>query len=186
MSASLPKLPYGNPDEPEASSVHIVAPEALDSTSVSQAVRYWMSLKGARKFPSRQDMALRDMTPFLRNVVLIRVIDKGADFEYRIAGDAHVQAHGLNFQGMRVSQVEALAPEQGKKTRATYEYVRLLGEPFAVRGWVGRDVPEAKFCYYETAFLPLGINGEVDHILVVTAYAPRAGLADFDHTAVPR
>jgi len=182
----MPKPLYGNPDEPEASSVHIVAPEALDSISVSQAVRYWMNLKGERRYPSRQDIALRDMTPFLRNVVLIRVVDEGADFEYRIAGDAHVQAHGLNFQGMRVSQVEMLAPERGKKTRATYEYVRLLGEPFAVRGWVGRDAPDSKFCYYETAFLPLGSDGEVDHILVVTAYAPRAGLADIGHSPVPR
>jgi hypothetical protein len=44
-----------------------------------------------------------------------------------------------------------------------------------MRGWVGRDRPQSAYSYYETAFLPLGQNNIVDHLLVVTNYRPRAG-----------
>jgi hypothetical protein len=180
MSSGSFHLPPGHPDAPKESSVHIVAAELLDSVPVSAALHYWKSLKGVRRFPAREELTPRRMAPFLRNIVLLRIIDDGADYEYRIVGDAHVQAQGLNFQGMRLSEVEAIAPEPGKLSRATYGHVRVTREPFAVRGWVGRDVPASKYCYYETAFLPLGKNDVMDHILVATSYAPRAGVADLD------
>ncbi len=101
-------------------------------------------------------------------------------------GDAHVQAHNLNFRAMRLGQIEATVPNYGKETRATYEHVRTLGVALALRGWVGRDVPDSNFCYYETVFLPLGANDEVDHILIVTSYVPCAGLADFEKTKLEK
>lgn len=116
----------------------------------------------------------REIARILRHVVLIRVIDDGADFEYRIVGDAHIQAHGTNFAGMRLTQFEA-DPTYDPNTRATYQFVRTTGEPLAVRGWVGRDAPASPYCYYETVFLPLGSGSVVDHLLVVSSYAPRNG-----------
>jgi hypothetical protein len=53
--------------------------------------------------------------------------------------------------------------------------VRTTGDPFAVRGWIGKDVPDARFVYHESVFLPFGDDGEtVDHELIVSVYVPRA------------
>jgi hypothetical protein len=175
-----PTFPRGISDAPAESSVHIVSPETLESGPVGNAVRYWHELRGEKCFPARANLSIRKMSSFLRNIVLLRVIDGGHDYEYRVVGDAHVQAHQLNFRQMRLKQIEATAPNYGKETRATYEHVRTLGVALAVRGWIGRDVPDSNFCYYETVFLPLGADSEVDHILIVTSYVPRAGVADFD------
>lgn len=169
----------GHPDGPKESSVHIMPPHALDSEPVSFAVRHWETLRGSRRYPTRDEILPRDMAGVLRHVVLIRVLDVGDDFEYRIVGDAHVQAHGSNFVGMRLKEIEKAHPGFDPNTRATYEFVRFTGEPLAIRGWIGRDVPESKFCYYETVFLPLGTKDGVDHLLTVTSYVPRAGAAHF-------
>jgi hypothetical protein len=158
---------------PDASSIEIVAAGALDSGPVSAGVQYWSALKGARPFPSRNELVPGKMAKFLRNIVLVRVIDDGADYEYRVVGDAHVQAQGFNFRHMRLKEIEAKRIDFA--TRATYEHVRTTGLSFAVRGWIGRRVPQSRFSYHETAFLPLGENGKVDHLLIVSTYVPRGG-----------
>ena len=175
MFAERQMLRSGHPDGPKESSVHMVPPHELDSEPVSSAIRHWDALRGDRCYPARDEVLPRDISSVLRHIVLIRVLDGGADFEYRIVGDAHVQAHEANFLGMRLKEIEDANPGFDPNTRATYEYVRFTGEPLAVRGWVGRDVPESKFCYYETVFLPLGTEDGVEHLLVATSYVPRAG-----------
>lgn len=155
------------------SSIELVSPEALDSKPVSLALRHWERLRGARRFPARKELLPRDMAAFLRNIVLIRVIDGGRDYEYRIVGDACVQAFGSNYQGVRLTEVEAVDANYGLATRAAYEHVRTIGQPFAVRGWVAPSIPSL-FSYHETAFLPLGENGAVDHILAASSFTPRA------------
>mgnify|MGYP001605220631 FL=1 len=155
------------------SSVELVSPGSLDSKPVSLAVRYWESLRGSRRFPARAMIAPRNMAAFLRNIVLIRVIEEGRDYEYRIAGDACVQAFGSNFQGTRLTDVEAVTPAYALATRAAYEHVRTAGCPFALRGWVAPSIPSL-FSYHETAFLPLGESDVVDHILAASSFTPRA------------
>jgi hypothetical protein len=154
-------------------SVELVLPETLDSRPVRLAVRYWQDLRGTGHFPSRETIAPRDMAPFLRHIVLIRIIDQGADYEYRIVGDACVQAFGTNFQGARLTEVEAVNPAYGLATRAAYEHVRTTGAPFALRGWVAPSTPSL-FSYHETVLLPFGKRDTVDHILGVSSYTPRA------------
>lgn len=111
------------------SSVHIVSRHVLDSPPVAFAVRHWDALRGMRRYPTRDELLPRDIAGILRHIVLIRILDSGADFEYRIVGDAHVQAHGSNFIGMRLKQIEEDNPGFDPNTRATYEFVRFTGEP---------------------------------------------------------
>jgi hypothetical protein len=157
----------------ESPTVQIVSPETLNSAPVSAAWRYWNALRGTRPFPARGELVPREMASFLRNIVLVRVIDGGKDYEYRIVGDAHVQAHGFDFRHLRLTQVEATKVDFS--TRATYEHVRNTATPFAVRGWIGLHIINARFSYHESVFLPLGTNGVVDHLLIVSAYTPRGG-----------
>jgi hypothetical protein len=170
-----------NDVRPGSSSIEIVAPEELQSKPVSLAVRYWNALRGTRPFPTREEIVPRDMVPFLRNVVVARVIDGGRDYEYRIAGDAYVQAFGFNFKGMLLSETVERDADYAQATRAVYEYVRNLGQPFALRGWIAPMV-QSRFSYHETAFFPLGKDGVVDHLLATTVFTPRS--TDAEQTPV--
>ncbi|MEI9994762.1 MAG: PAS domain-containing protein [Rhizomicrobium sp.] len=170
-----PVLGSASPNRRDRSSVYVVSLDALDHAILRNAAALWRALKGPRRLPARSQLRPRDMAGFLRNIVLLRVVDGGKDYEYRIAGDAHVQAYGISFKDLRISHIRTAEPALGNMMYSVYEHVRTTAEPFAVRGWVGREIPDARFVYYESAFLPLGEDGEtVDHILVVSLYVPRA------------
>ncbi len=177
---SEPKTRRARDPKPAASSIEIVSPHDLHGKAVRLALAHWEKLRGTEPFPSREKIVPRDMVGFLRNIVLLRVIDGGADYEYRIAGDACVQAFGTNFQGSRLSDTEATDPEYGKATRTVYEFVRNTGQPFALRGWVS-PTAASRFSYHETVFLPFGDHGVVDHLMTASVFTPR--VQDEKHSA---
>jgi len=149
--------------------------DEVENPLVRTGVNYWRSLRGGRRFPARPQLSPRDMSGILRNLVILRVIDGGGDYEYRLVGDAQVQAYGFNFQGFRISQIKKIAPDFGQLMFGIYEHVRTTRDPFAVRGWIGKEVPDSKFVYHESVFLPLGEDGQtVDHIVVVSTYIPKS------------
>ncbi|MEJ1969180.1 MAG: PAS domain-containing protein [Rhizomicrobium sp.] len=160
---------------PDRSSSRPIALEALENAVTRTATNYWRMLRGARNLPPRAALSPRDMRAILRNVVLLRLIDGGRDYEYRIVGDMFAWAYDKQFRGLCLSQVEKAAPEHGARMRGLYEHVRATAVPLAIQGWVGRDVPDSNFVYYETVLLPLGDDGQtVDHILVTSFYVPKA------------
>ena len=160
---------------PEHSVSTVIAPEEVDNAAGRAAYAYWRMLRGGRAMPARAELSPRDMRGILRNVVLLRVIDGGADYEYRIVGELFVWAYGLQFRDMRLTQIEAGAPEHGARMRKLYEHVRTGAVPLAFQGWVGREIPQSRFVYYESLLLPLADDGRtVDHILITSFYVPKA------------
>ncbi|MBV9420996.1 MAG: PAS domain-containing protein [Alphaproteobacteria bacterium] len=160
---------------PETSSVTDIPLDGLENSVTRTAASYWRLLRGDRALPARSRLSPRDLQAILRNVVLLRVIDGGADYEYRIVGELFSWAYGVNFQGMQLTQIEQANPEHGARMRRMYERTRLAAAPRAIQGWVGKDNTTAKFVYYETVLLPFGEDGRtVDHILVVSFHVPRA------------
>lgn len=160
---------------PDTSSTYVLTLDELQSPVVRTGVNYWRALRGDRFLPARSRLSPRDMSAILRHIVILKVIDGGKDYEYRLVGDAQVQAYGFNFQNLRISQIKAIAPEFGQLMHGIYEHVRTTCEPFSVRGWIGKEVPDSRFVYHESVFLPLGEDGEtVDHLVIVSAYVPKS------------
>ncbi|MEI9994763.1 MAG: PAS domain-containing protein [Rhizomicrobium sp.] len=160
---------------PEQSSVTAVALDALDNAATRTAANYWRMLRGSRGLPARSALSPKDMRALLRNIVLLRVIDGGADYEYRIVGDDFVWAYGLRFRGMRLTQIERADPGHGARMRELYEHVRVTAEPLGLQGWIGRDRPNSLFVYYESVLLPFADDGRtVDHVLVCAFHVPKA------------
>jgi hypothetical protein len=153
----------------DQTTVHTVTLDELDSPVLKLAADYWRSLRNGRRFPAREDLRPRDMVGILRDMALVKVINGGADYEYRIVGDAQTQAYNIPLQGRCISEISVTAPWFTQIATMTYEYVRRSGEPLVLRGAVGREFPEAKFVYNENVFLPLGASDDaVDHLLIVS------------------
>jgi hypothetical protein len=145
--------------------------EDARSPFVKKGVDCWQSLCGQKRFPARCDLTLRGMAPFLPHAVIVGVIDGGADYEYRYVGEAEREAFKSYFKGIRLTQIEAHAPEFGRILRSAYEQVRSTGLPFIVRG--RSDLENSQSGYHETAFLPLGVSdAAVDHLLLVGVQVP--------------
>ncbi len=147
----------------------------VDSSVLIDGITMWQSLSGERKFPQRSDVTPRALRTLLRNTTLVRVIDSGKDYEYRIVGDAYVMAHGVSFQNKCLSQIAGLTPGYYAFVKPIYDRVVQEGDPVAPRGWIERGGGSAGHVYCEYVFLPIGEEA-VDHILVFAVYIRRDGL----------
>jgi len=169
--------PKANSDvnAPPPASPFRISLQEISSPAVARGVAYWSSLRGERRFPSRDALSTRDMVPFLRHVALIQVLDGGADYRFRLVGDAHVEARGYDFTGETVKEIRADAPHYADRSYALYEYVRTTRAPYAIRGPMATKDAGWRITYRECAFLPLGPSDDlVDFLLVVGAYSFQA------------
>ncbi|MEO8300287.1 MAG: hypothetical protein ABI608_00765 [Rhizomicrobium sp.] len=163
---------------PQTSSGEIVGIAQLEAAIVQRADAHWKLLKGARRFPSRPDAVLEQVSS---NAILVRVLED--DYEYLSVGDALVAGFRENFSGRRLSDIIATTPRFGLGLKMLYEMVRSGCEPLYYRGWVGADMPDAQFIYYESAVLPFGRDeARVDHIMVTSMLV----LRDQAYPAMPQ
>jgi hypothetical protein len=151
---------------PQTSSGEIVEIAQLEAVVVQRAAARWQSLRGMRRFPFQPDGVLEQVAS---NAILVRVLGEGDDYEYLSVGDALVAGFREDFSGRRLSDIIAVTPRFGLGLKMLYEMVRSGCEPLYYRGWVGADMPDAEFIYYESAVLPFGRDeARVDHILVTS------------------
>ena len=171
--SSLPNIATVPKNVPQGAS-GIISLDSIESPILRQGVDYWRALKGARTYPSRGDIKPRDLTLLLRNVVLLKVIDEGQDYEYRIVGDAHVISHGFSMQGRRVSEVDNFSPGYGAVLKSLYDRAVRKRDVYAFRGWMERGERDMPFMYSESVFMPMGPDeSTIDHVLNISVYTPR-------------
>lgn len=145
--------------------------EDLRNPIVCEGVAYWKNLCYGRSYPSRVDVAPSGMRRLLSNTVIVRILDGGADYEYRIAGEAHVVSHGTPLQGRRMSHLDALDADYRPFLKSLYDQVVRTHTPYGVRAAISVSDDHPSLYNSESAFLPLGPSEtEVDHILVFTVY----------------
>lgn len=176
MSSDSDSLPSNAPRKRVSRFVPL---SEVDSSVLIDGITLWQSLCGDRKYPRRGDITPRGLKSLLRNTTLVRVIEGGKDYEYRIVGDAYVMAHGISFQGRCWSQIDGLTPGYQAFVKPIYDRVVREGEPIATRGWIERGAGSNGHVYCEYVFLPVG-DEAVDHILVFAVYIRRDG---FDHVS---
>lgn len=136
----------------------------IETEPLRQAVRTWRAQAIGHQLPSRAQLTPRKMAPFLRYVSLVRVVDEDGEFEYRIAGDAAVEAWGQSLTGLNSAGLDRLQDNAGTTMRACCQIVLQTRNSVAVRGTL-------PYIAYETVLLPLASgNGVIEEILVVTAF----------------
>jgi hypothetical protein len=148
-----------------------VALSEVQNPALRKGLDLWTVQKGTRRMPSREEMTPRDMSEFLRNVVLVKVLDHGKEFEFRIVGDAIVVVQGVSFRGKTTREVEVAIPGYGDALREAYSLLCQRAEPIAFRG-TSETGPRGKPFVFETLLLPLGANdATVDHLIVIAFYS---------------
>jgi hypothetical protein len=160
---------------PFANDRQCIALSEINSPILQDGIALWRKLCGAGKYPAREDVTPRLLKGLLRNTSLLRVIEGGRDYEYRIVGDAFVQAHGRSYQGMLWSETATLSRGYHDRIKPVYDHVVQTGEPLATRGWIERGDGSSEKIYSEYVFLPLGKTA-VDHILIFAVYLPHENM----------
>jgi hypothetical protein len=148
--------------------------EALENPIVRRGIDYWLSLRGTRCFPARDDVNPREIRSILSHMMLITVIEGGADFELRVVGDAIAWALRVPVHKRRLSDVGSDAPMFAERNFKFYRSVVESRRPLAIRTHFGPDSSELRFTNVEAAILPLGSRDDgVDHLLAFANYISR-------------
>jgi hypothetical protein len=156
---------------------HCIPLSQIDNAILLEGFELWRSLCGEHKYPPRSAVTPRLLKPMLRNTTLLRVINGGEDYEYRIVGDAYVMAHGRSYQGKLWSETGEMSAGVQKFIKPVYDRVVQDGEPVATLGWIERGGSSTGLVYCEYIYLPLGDEAAgVDHILAFAVYVRRDGL----------
>ncbi|MBI3677301.1 MAG: PAS domain-containing protein [Proteobacteria bacterium] len=161
---------------PKVSSGGRIALDELENAPLISLTENWNRMRRERPFPARTELTPKSIGRFLRNISIVYALDEGRDYEFRIIGDAHVEAYEASFQGKKMSDLIAASPAFGAALKAAYDNVRIKKRPLAFRGLMGRDFPDVRFVYHESVYLPFGPSDDrVDHIVTASVYVPRDG-----------
>jgi hypothetical protein len=146
-----------------------IALAEIQNPTVRKALDVWERVRDGRAMPSRADMSPRALIGLLSNTAVVRVIDDGEDFEFRIVGDQIRVQQGAPLQGKRMNEVQAMLPGYGDLLKRIYRNAYKAAEPRAFRGWYTRPADNHPF-FHEVVIMPVGDDGKtVDHLIVVAA-----------------
>ena len=152
-----------------------IDPDAVETAVLRQGLALWRGLAGARAYPARHQMSPRAMGALLRNTILIKVLDDGAEFQVRVIGDAILAVQTEPLQGLTTRQIDEVLPGYGDGLRAMYGHVCAYKEPVAFRGSFRRQADGRDF-HREHLLLPLGeSDAAVDHLMSLVVHT-RPGL----------
>jgi hypothetical protein len=146
-----------------------IALAEIENPTVRKGLEVWERARGNRRMPSRAQMTPRALMGVLSHVAVLRVIDAGAEFEFRIVGDQIRVQQGVPLQGKRMAEVEEMLPAYGSVLKRIYRNAYEAAEACAFRGWYTRPADNHPF-FHEVVIMPLGDDGKTaDHLIVVAA-----------------
>lgn len=129
--------------------------------------RYWQGLCRGRAMPARRDIDAVRIPELLPFVLLVDVLDGGADFRYRLMGEHVVRNNGRSLTGRLLSELLAENPAQQDILDLYREIV--TGRLPVRRSLVGRT-PAAEIRRIEVWGAPLSDDGVAVDTLVGAAH----------------
>jgi len=127
---------------------------------IATLLSLWNSKRAGREMPARADFAMGDLLPWLGHLMLLDVIDGGADFRFVLYGTQLVEIFGFDLTGLTVREaLPRIGPEPLK------EYLRVCAT--RAPDYVARRSPaEKEYVTMTKIALPLSSDGRtIDKIL---------------------
>lgn len=158
---SFAASPFNLPDE---TVLEFFPLDGVEDPALRGAAEYWQRLRGSRRFPSRNELSPSGFASAMRHMALVRVIDGGADFEYRIVGDSLASSFSVPLHNRKLGELDTSAPSTVVVIGGVYRRCLREGAPLVMRGVTGRNARTSMFTHFEALVLPLG-EAEIDHLL---------------------
>lgn len=131
----------------------------------------WKKLARGRPYPRWEDFNAGAFGKALNNVLVLRVVGDCDDYEFCIAGTAHIRALGLVSAFERLSHLDAIAPGHTAALKPLYDRAVRTRKPYALRAEIRKSAEARAFFCSENVFLPLGPDAStVDHVLVASLF----------------
>lgn len=132
----------------------VVQHSVIDGTG--RFLSFWTSKFRSGILPGRADFDVFEMKEWLGRILIMEVLDDGADFRYRLIGTNIVQINGRDLTGKRVT--DSQYNENIEQVLSSFRLPVIQRSPIVRRGrlvWrADRD-----FLNYESVHCPLAENG---------------------------
>lgn len=128
-----------------------------------QLYDYWLSKRGARRFPRHSDLSRTEMRFILGNVDLIEITYDPLVFTFRLSGSVIDKDEGFDMQGKRIDDYPM--PERREHLKRIYRGVLDSGEPHYEIS--SRIAPDGVERCYARLILPLSADGSVIDMFLI-------------------
>lgn len=149
-------------------SARIVALDKVTDQALRSLLSYWEQKRGGREMPAREDIVPTAFPRLMPRMFMVRV-EEGPAFTYSLVGNANVEAHGGNYTGMNVRELDEKSPGYGSAMHRFYSSIVKSRKPCAAKGslrFVNRG-----FCGFAAIYMPLAsADGKVSHIMGAAVY----------------
>ena len=163
------------PVYPDSTSVVLKRPEELCSSKVRLGFEYWLILRGDRPFPGRDEIKPREIAAVLSHMVLVKVVNERADYQFRIVGDHASRGYDVDLTNRMLSEVATLLPRASRNWNDIFGQVVVSGVALAAHVSVGHDAPDVNYTEAEVVFLPLGgMEQRVEYVLCFVEHVLKA------------
>ena len=150
-------------------SAGLIALDDLVEPSLRELRAYWDAKRGERDMPGRSDIDPIEMPRLLPLIFMVRLAREPLEFTYSLVGGENAEAHGQNFTGWKVHDLDSLWPGYGMWMHDFYAYVVRRGKPRAASGVM--SFLDRGFYEFEAVYLPLAAaDGEISHIMGGAVY----------------
>jgi hypothetical protein len=143
-------------------------PDIVEAPTVQELYRYWLKLRGERRFPSKADVDIAEIPHLASCLMLLKVTYDPLDFEYRIIGDDIASRLG-SMKGRRVRETALLNVNDS----AYRNYCAMIeaGKPQFLHGWAAVPIRANEPFLLSRVHCPLSSDGTtIDYILSCVAF----------------
>lgn len=149
--------------------------EESDDPAIQRFLQLWDGRRAGQALPSRDSFEISDLKEWLGHVLILDVIDAGADFRYRLVGVEIVRAVGRDYTGRLMSECEFEVP--AGQVIGEFREVVEARRPLVRRGHV-TWAPDRSWRSFQSVHAPLASDGHsVDKtmgVLLIGDTAPRS------------
>jgi hypothetical protein len=139
--------------------------DQVDEPLLAELVAYWDAKRAGRMAPRRSDIDPAELKPHLTGLLMLDVLDGGADFRYRLIGTAIVQGSGRDSTGRRMSELYADQPAVLQRLLDRFRRVVTEQRPIYTRGRI-YWVPNREYRRFVTVAVPLSDDGRTVNIIL--------------------
>lgn len=139
-----------------------VVPEA-DHPQVQAFADLWHGKRGTRVIPRRDDFDIEDLGPWMGFVIIMDVIDGGADFRYRLIGTGITTFLRRDYSGRTVMESD-YGDARAKIVDTFRKPVQVLAPVFR-SGFVGWAVDKS-WRTYHSVHCPISREGDIPEMTI--------------------
>lgn len=144
-----------------------------DPPLLAEILAYWERKCAGRWAPRRADIDPTELPAHLPNLMLIDVLEGGADFRFRLIGTAIVEDMGRDSTGRRMSELYRDHPAALAQLADRLRQVVRERRPNVTRGGV-YWLPQRSFRSFIRAAMPLSDDGASVTMILVELLLPRS------------